>query len=271
MGLRARSVPIRSEREETRRCHPSRAPPFVALATLLRRRYPVLVDPGATIASGQVLVDGTPIANPSARVRSDASVRILRRQPLRGTVKLQHALGELGLDTGGVVALDIGAAAGGFTEALLQAGAARVYAVDAGVGQLRGWLRADPRVVNLEGTNLGSLGPATVPEPVGLVTMDLSYLAVADAIPQLDRALLEPDARLVVLVKPTYELHRAVLEADPVRVDQAVARAVGAIARQGWDVLDCVRSPVTGARGAVEVFVSARLRAPTDLPVSGGS
>ena len=138
---------------------PKSRAPFVALATLLRRRYPVLADPGATIAAGQVLVDGAPIANPSARVRADASVRILRRQPLRGTVKLQHALQELDVDVGGVVALDIGAAAGGFTEALLQAGTTRVYAVDAGVGQLRGWLRADPRVVNLEGTNLGSLGP----------------------------------------------------------------------------------------------------------------
>ena len=250
---------------------PKSRAPFVALATVLRRRYPVLADPGATIASGQVLVDGAPIANPAARVRADESVRILRPQPLRGTVKLQHALRKLDVDVGGVVALDIGAAAGGFTEALLQAGATRVYAVDAGVGQLRGWLRADPRVVNLEGTNVGSLGPAIVPESMRLVTMDLSYLALADAIPQLDRALLNPDAQLVALVKPTYELHSAVLEADPVRVDEAVARAVGAMASQGWDVVNWVRSPVTGARGAVEVFVSARLRARTDLPVSGGS
>jgi 23S rRNA (cytidine1920-2'-O)/16S rRNA (cytidine1409-2'-O)-methyltransferase len=250
---------------------PKSRAPFVAFATLLRRRYPFLTDPGATIASGQVLVDGAPIANPSARVRADASVRILRPQPLRGTVKMEHALRELDVDVRGVVALDLGAAAGGFTEALLQAGAARVYAVDAGVGQLRGWLRADPRVVNLEGTNLGALGPATVPESVHLVTMDLSYLAVVDAIPQLDRALLEPDAQLLALVKPTYELHSAVLVADPVRVDQAVARVAGAVARQGWDVGDCVPSPVTGARGAVEVFVSARLRARTDRPVSGGS
>ena len=250
---------------------PKSRAPFVALATLLRRRYSVLADPGATIAAGRVLVDGAPIANPSARVRADASVRILRRQPLRGTVKLQHALQELDVDVGGVVALDIGAAAGGFTEALLQAGATRVYAVDAGVGQLRGWLRADPRVVNLEGTNLGARGPASVPESVRLVTMDLSYLAVADAIRQLDPALLDPNAQLVVLVKPTYELHSAVLEADLGRVDQAVARAVVAVVRQGWDVADCVRSPVTGRRGAVEVFVWARLRARTGLPAPGGS
>lgn len=248
----------------------SRAP-FVALAALLRRRYPALLDPREAIASGSVLVDGAPIANPSARVRADASVRVLRRQPLRGTVKLQHALRELDVDVGGVVALDIGAAAGGFTEALLQAGAAKVYALDAGVGQLRGWLRSDPRVVNLEGANLGSLGPATLSELVHLVTMDLSYLAVADAICQLDAALCDRNAQLVVLVKPTFELRSAVLEADSVRVDQAVARAVEAITRQGWDVVDCVRCPVTGARGAVEVFVSARLRARTDLPVSGGS
>jgi 23S rRNA (cytidine1920-2'-O)/16S rRNA (cytidine1409-2'-O)-methyltransferase len=154
---------------------------------------------------------------------------------------------------------------------LLDAGARRVYAVDAGVGQLRGWLRADPRVVNLEGTNLAALGRDPVPEPVGLVTMDLSYLAVANALPQLDRGLLLPGAHLVALVKPTFELHSAALVADPARVEQAVALVCDALARQGWYVDKTVPSSITGARGAVEVFVSARLRARATRRATGGS
>jgi 23S rRNA (cytidine1920-2'-O)/16S rRNA (cytidine1409-2'-O)-methyltransferase len=245
--------------------------PFVALPALLRRRFPALPDPAATIASGHVLVDGAPISNPFARVRADASIRIVRPRPLRGTRKLQGALDALPVDCRGVVALDIGAAAGGFTQALLDAGAARVYAVDAGVGQLRGWLRADHRVVNLEGTNLGSLGPDRIPDPADLVTIDLSYLALAEALPQLHPALLAPGAQLVALVKPTYELHSPTLAADPARVEQAVARAQRAMVRHGWEVGPRVRSSVPGARGAVEVFVSARLRARTKSPESSGS
>jgi 23S rRNA (cytidine1920-2'-O)/16S rRNA (cytidine1409-2'-O)-methyltransferase len=244
---------------------------FVALPTLLRRRFPALADPAATIASGHVLVDGAPVSNPAARVRADASVRIVGPRTLRGTLKLQGALEALAVDARAVVALDVGAAAGGFTHALLDAGAARVYAVDAGVGQLRGWLRADPRVVNLEGTNLAHLGPESVPEPVGLVTMDLSYLSVADALPQLGRTPLATGARLVALVKPTYELHRRTLAADEASVERAVAQVGRAMERQGWEVLHAVRSPVTGWKGAVEVFVSARLRARGTGSANGGS
>jgi 23S rRNA (cytidine1920-2'-O)/16S rRNA (cytidine1409-2'-O)-methyltransferase len=248
----------------------SRAP-FVALPTLLRRRFPAVTEPSAVIASGQVLVDGAPIVNPAARVRADASVRIVERRSLRGAIKLQGALEALGVDARDVVALDVGAAAGGFTQALLDAGARRVYALDAGIGQLRGWLRADLRVVNLEGTNLGVLSPDRVPEPIGLVTMDLSYLAVADALPQLDRLALAPRTVLVALVKPTYELHSAELAADSARVEQAVTRVVDAMARQGWEALKKVPSPVKGSRGAVEVFVAARLRTRGTPRAFGGS
>ncbi|HEY6429318.1 MAG TPA: hypothetical protein VIX84_19005, partial [Acidimicrobiales bacterium] len=90
-------------------------------------------------------------------------------------------------------------------------------------------------------------------------------------LPQLHPALLAPGARLVALVKPTYELHSAALAADPARVEEAVARAAGAMARHGWVVGSRVRSSVRGARGAVEVFVSARLRARTKSPASSGS
>lgn len=235
---------------------PKRAP-FVALITLLQHRFPSITDPSRAIARGLVLVDGAPVTNPSSRVRRTASVRVLTPKPLRGTVKLRGALADLDVRTLGRVALDLGASAGGFTQALLEAGVARVYAVDVGSGQLRGWLRADPRVVNLERTNLADVGPHLVPEPVELVTVDLSYLALADALPQLDPAVLAPEADLLALVKPTYELRAATLADDPALVADAVHAVRERMAQEGWSVLATVASPIRGSRGAVEVFVHA--------------
>ena len=182
---------------------------FVALTALLaRRRFDADVR---VITSGRVLVDGRVVANPAALVRSDAALRILPTARLRGDLKLSAALDRLSVPVAGGVALDVGASAGGFTTALLARGARRVYAVDAGVGQLLGRLRADPRVVNLEGLNLGVLDTARVPELVDLVTLDVGYLSLVRAIPQLERVPLRPTTHLVALVKPTFELHRATL------------------------------------------------------------
>ena len=236
---------------------PKARAPFVALPHLLRRRFPEIADPVMTIAGGLVLVDGATMANPAARVRADAAVRVLRPKTLRGTIKLRGALEVFDVDVRGAVALDLGAAAGGFTQALLDAGAARVYAVDAGSGQLRGWLRNDPRVVAREHTNLGVLGPRHVPEMADVVTMDLSYLALADALPELDQRLLAPRAHLVALVKPTYELHAGGLAAKPHHVEAAVASAAKAMHQEGWRVQGRVSSSVTGSQGAVEVFLHA--------------
>jgi 23S rRNA (cytidine1920-2'-O)/16S rRNA (cytidine1409-2'-O)-methyltransferase len=149
------------------------------------------------------------------------------------------------------------AAADGFTQALLDAGAARVYAVDAGAGQLRGWLRADPRVINLERTNLARLGPHLIGEPVDLITMDLSYLAIADAIGQVDRQMLAPAAQLITLVKPTFELHAAALADQPQQVAAAAEAATRALEEHRWRVLGQQPSPILGAKGAVEILLHA--------------
>ena len=238
-------------------CPRSRAT-FVALTGLLRRRYPGIDDPTTLVRDGHVLVDGAPVLNPRAQVRSDARLQLVRTRPLRGTLKLRHALGAFAIQVSGMVVVDVGAAAGGFTRALLDAGAARVYAVDVGVGQLRGALRAHPRVVNLEGTNLARLDDRVVPECVDLVTMDLSYLAVANAVRQLDRLALAGDAQLVALVKPTYELRAPTLAARPEDIAEAAATATKGIVVSEWVVLDEVTSPIPGSRGAVEVFLHAR-------------
>jgi 23S rRNA (cytidine1920-2'-O)/16S rRNA (cytidine1409-2'-O)-methyltransferase len=235
----------------------ARRAPVVALLTLLRHRFPELDDPARLIKEGAVLVNGVPAASPRTRVRADAVLRIRQPRPLRGTIKLACALAAFGVNVTGAVALDLGAAAGGFTQALLDAGAARVYAVDAGTGQLRGWLRADPRVINLERVNLAQLGPQLITEPAGLITMDLSYLAIADAIGQVDRRMLAPAAQLIALVKPTFELHAATLADQPRQVTAAVATASRALEAHGWQILAQQPSPIMGAKGAVEILLHA--------------
>ncbi len=237
-----------------------RRAPFVTLLNLLQRRFPGLEDPADLIRAGLVLVNGVPSTNPLTRLRADAAIRIYRPRPLRGTVKLSHALTTFGVRAAGAVALDLGAAAGGFTQALLGAGAARVYAVDAGSVQLRGWLRADPRVISLERTNLAQLDRRLIGEPVNLMTMDLSYLAVADAIGQVDRQLLAPAAQLIALIKPTFELHTGALADHPQQIAAAVRAAVRALEGHGWRVGGEQPSPIRGSRGAIEVLVHATSR-----------
>ncbi|MGH9163968.1 MAG: SAM-dependent methyltransferase, partial [Acidimicrobiales bacterium] len=152
------------------------------------------------------------------------------------------------------------AAAGGFTRVLLAAGAQRVYAVDAGHGQLLGSLRQDPRVVNLEATNLGDLDGERVPEAVGVVTLDLSYLSVSDAVGQLAAVGLAPGADLIALVKPMFELRRATAPTDRSSLDEALDRAAAGITAAGWTVLASMDSPVTGSRGAPELLLHAKRR-----------
>lgn len=236
----------------------NRRAPFLPLRTLLRQRFPDRGDPEELIARGIVTADGAPMTNPDARVRADASIRLHWENPLRGTVKLGHALHAFSLDVSDLVALDVGAAAGGFTQALLDAGARRVYAVDVGFGQLRGVLRQDRRVVNLERTNIALLDHRLMGEEVDLVTMDLSYLPVADALPQIPRRFLASDARLLVLVKPTYELRTGTLAARPEDVASALDSVRSVLALHRWRSLGSVRSPIRGARGAAEAFVLAR-------------
>jgi 23S rRNA (cytidine1920-2'-O)/16S rRNA (cytidine1409-2'-O)-methyltransferase len=130
-----------------------------------------------------VLVDGRPIDNPRSLVRVGARITLRVEAPLRGEAKLRAALAAFGVSPAGRVALDLGAAAGGFTRVLLQAGASRVYAVDAGYGQLLGSLRQDQRVVVLERVNLGDLDTSCVPEAIELFTIDLSYLSLHEAVP----------------------------------------------------------------------------------------
>jgi 23S rRNA (cytidine1920-2'-O)/16S rRNA (cytidine1409-2'-O)-methyltransferase len=178
-------------------------------------------------------------------------------KPLRGSRKLAAALDAFALDVAEKVCLDVGASTGGFTTVLLERGARRVYAVDAGHGQLLGSLRQDARVVNLEATNVGDLDRQLVGEVIGVVTVDVSYLSLREAVTQLDRLEFAPDVQLVGLVKPMFELGLGEAPTDDVRLDRAIEVATRGVEASGWTVLATMHSPVTGAKGAVEGFIRA--------------
>jgi 23S rRNA (cytidine1920-2'-O)/16S rRNA (cytidine1409-2'-O)-methyltransferase len=232
-------------------------PRLVGLAELLRDRHPELADPETAISDGAVDVDGAIVMNPRSRVRSDAVIRLRQPRALRGAAKLVAALDGFGVDVTGRAALDLGAATGGFTDVLLRRGARVVYAVDAGFGQLLGSLRQDPRVRNLERTNLADLTLELVPDQVDVVTMDLSYLSVASAIGQVEGLRFAPDAEVIALVKPMFELGLGSLPDGEQELDDAVQRAVSGVRQWPWSVTGVMRSPVSGSRGAIEFLLHA--------------
>lgn len=224
---------------------------------MVAERWPEL-DAEAAIASGHIWVDGFPRKNPAMLVERDASIVLRTPQPLAGEAKLRAALEAFAPVVTGRVAIDIGAAAGGFTRVLLDAGARRVYAVDAGFGQLLGSLRQDPRVVNLERTNLGELDSVIVPDAIELVTIDVSYISLASAVPQLSRLTFAPAAELIALVKPMFELALAEAPDDAALLEQAVRCATAGIEQAGWTVAGVIASPVLGHHGAKELLLHAR-------------
>ncbi len=181
----------------------------------------------------------------------------------RGGVKLAHGLDHFGLDPGDAVALDVGASTGGFTDVLLARGAARVYAVDVGRAQLAWKLRTDPRVVVLEGVNARHLGNQQVPEPVGLIVCDASFIGLATVL-SAALALAAPEAHLIALIKPQFEAAREDVGDGGVVRDDGVRQAVCERVREwldhlpGWTVLGVTESPITGAEGNVEYLIAAR-------------
>lgn len=202
------------------------------------------------------------ITNPRSLVPADAPISLRQATPLRGQIKLTHALDAFQIRVRHRVALDAGAAAGGFTKALLDYGAERVYAVDVGHGQLLGSLRQDDRVVNLEKTNIADLTVELVPDVVEVVTLDLSYLSLREAIPQLESVQLAPDCDLLALVKPQFELGLAQPPDHPSHLTEALQQAVEGIERTRWRVIGSVESPVAGARGAIEFVVHGQRNGP---------
>ncbi len=213
----------------------------------------------ALVLAGQVLVNGQVADKPGMSVAGDAKVLVAAPLPYvsRGGTKLAHGLDSFGLDVAGCVALDAGASTGGFTDCLLQRGAARVYAVDVGTGQLAWRLRQDPRVVVLDRTNIRYL--ESLPEPCDLAVADLAFISLRLALPAI-WTLCRAGAQVVVLVKPQFEAGRDQVGKGGVVRDPAVRQAVVSelsdwAAGEGWQVRGVTESPITGPAGNVEYLL----------------
>ena len=218
------------------------------------------------VRRGAVRVGGVVAAKPGQLVARDAVLAVspgAATYVSRGGLKLEAALDAFGLDAAGKVALDIGASTGGFTDVLLGRGAAKVYAVDVGRGQLHEKLRADPRVVPLEATDARTLDRSVVPEPVSAIVADVSFISVTLVLPTA-LALAAPGAWLVALVKPQFEAGReAVGKGGVVRKEEdrqrAAARVRDFVASQpGWTLLGVMPSPIEGGSGNREFLLAAR-------------
>lgn len=217
------------------------------------------------IRRGLVQVAGTVETRPGAGVAADAEIRVsdaAAAHASRGAEKLVAGLEHFCFSAAGVVALDVGASAGGFTEVLLAAGAARVYAVDVGHGQLDRRLAADPRVVALERCDARRLDAVLVPEPVDALVADVSFISLTKALPA-PLALTRPGAWAVALIKPQFEAGReAVGKGGVVRDEAAQQRAVELVrewmaAQPGWRVVDVIPSPIVGGSGNREFLLGA--------------
>jgi 23S rRNA (cytidine1920-2'-O)/16S rRNA (cytidine1409-2'-O)-methyltransferase len=216
----------------------------------------------ALIHAGDVELDGTRRLKPGQLVAADASVSLVAKPKWasRAGAKLEAALDAFGIDPAGLVALDAGASTGGFTDVLLARGARRVYAVDVGRAQLIQRLREDTRVVSMERTNLREL--TTLPEPVDLATLDLSFISLRLVLPAV-RALVADSGRVVALVKPQFEAGKErVPRGGVVREPSAWASVLTDVAAGARDAglhpASVIRSPIAGGDGNVEFLVDMR-------------
>ena len=218
----------------------------------------------ALILAGVVFSGERKIDKAGQAIAADAPLEVRGRDHpwvSRGGIKLAHGLEHFGWDVTGAAALDVGSSTGGFTDVLLQRGAARVYAVDVGTNQLAWKLRQDPRVVVHEQTNARYLTREQVPEPVDIIVCDASFIGLAKV---LDAALdlAKPSGRLLALIKPQFEAERGEVGKggvvrDP-EVHERVVRGVCAwLEERGWGVAGTTQSPITGPEGNVEFLVGA--------------
>jgi len=218
----------------------------------------------AAIREGLVRADGAVIGKPSQAVPADAAIEYQRPHPFvsRGGVKLAAALDHFGLSPDGRICLDLGASTGGFTQVLLQRGAARVYAVDVGHGQMDAELAHDPRIVVRDGVNARDLNRRDFPDGITALTADLSFISLKLALP----AALSPaseGAWAILLVKPQFEVGRSGIGKGGIVRDKAAREAVPAditdyVATQsGWRVLGHIESPIAGGDGNVEYLLAA--------------
>jgi 23S rRNA (cytidine1920-2'-O)/16S rRNA (cytidine1409-2'-O)-methyltransferase len=198
---------------------------------------------------------------PGDLIAADTPVAVVEPDPYvsRGGHKLAAALDAFGIDPASLVCLDVGASTGGFTDVLLQRGASRVYALDVGRGQLAETLRRDPRVVSMERTNARTLSAATLPEPVAIATIDVSFISLALILGPV-ASTLAPGGQIVALVKPQFEAGRGRTDhgvvRDPAVHREVLERTVVSAREAGLGTRAVIASPITGPQGNREFLVN---------------
>jgi 23S rRNA (cytidine1920-2'-O)/16S rRNA (cytidine1409-2'-O)-methyltransferase len=218
----------------------------------------------ALILAGLVFSGERRIDKPGQALPDDAAIEVRGRDHpwvSRGGIKLAHGLEHFGWDVTGVVAVDVGSSTGGFTDVLLNKGAARVYAVDSGTNQLAWKLRQDPRVIVLEQLSARLLTVEQIPEPVDMIVCDASFIGLAKVL-DVPLTFTRPGARLMALIKPQFEAGRDEVGKGGVVRDPAVhERVCGEVAnwleKGGWRVDGVVQSPITGPEGNIEFLIAA--------------
>lgn len=213
----------------------------------------------AAIMSGRVFVNGRRVDKAGTAMAGDASIEVRGHTPAyvsRGGLKLEKALDAFHIELDGLTAIDAGASTGGFTDCMLRRGAAKVYAVDVGYGQLAWSLRSDPRVICMERTNVRYLSPEAIPEPLDFGTVDVSFISLRLVLPAI-RSLLKQTGRVVCLVKPQFEAGREKVGKRGVVREPAVHLEVleqflKHAAMADFTVKDITFSPIKGPEGNIE-------------------
>lgn len=220
---------------------------------------------GRLILAGAVRVDGVLVDKQAKLVSPNARIEVVSAEPYvsRGGVKLAAALEAFKIDPAGLVAMDVGASTGGFTDCLLQQGARRVYAVDVGYGQLDWRLRQDPRVVVLERCNIRYLNASAVPDPIDLATIDVSFISLSLVLPSVVSFLKKP-SRVVALIKPQFEVGRGQVGRGGVVRDESQRRAVTekivhCAKELGLVCIGTIDSPIRGPKGNREILAGFHL------------
>ena len=213
----------------------------------------------AAVMAGLVFVDGRKMDKPGTPITADANIEVreLPKYVSRGGLKLEKALRDFAIDVAGRVALDVGASTGGFTDCLLQHGAAKVYSIDVGYGQLEWRLRQDERVVSMERTNIRRLEPGDIPQQAEFATIDVSFISLKLVLPVLKK-LGVPE--IVALVKPQFEVGKGRVGKkgvvrdpdDHLEVLKTVAESAAGI---GYYVAGVAYSPIRGPEGNIEYLL----------------
>jgi 23S rRNA (cytidine1920-2'-O)/16S rRNA (cytidine1409-2'-O)-methyltransferase len=232
------------------------------LALVARGLFKSRAKAQEAIAAGLVRIGGKVLRKPSEPIGADARIEAVPPYPWvsRGGVKLEAALDAFGFDPRGAICLDVGASTGGFTDVLLARGAAKVYAIDVGHGQLHARLRVDPRIILHEGKDARSLRPADFAEPPAFLTCDISFISLALVLPTL-LVLAAPRAELVCVIKPQFEVGpghvvKGIVKDAAARRD-ACARIEALLSDSGWWIAGLIESPIQGSDGNCEYLIGA--------------